>query len=280
MNEEALAFGESGALFGILSLPAAPDPARPAVLIPNTGVEHRAGPGRLHVELARALAANGIAVLRFDNAGLGDSERVPGRAAGTAAPDLRAAMDALDARGFTSGYLIAGFHCGAHEAHQAARVDPRIAGALFVDGYAHRTPRYWLNRALEQLTQSKRYALAALRPLSTFTPQSGDALHDVLTDEIHWFPTPPRKAMQADLEHFVRRGLALAFVYTGEIENHYNYPAQLLDAFPLLRGYPKLTLRHLADGDHCFLRGATRETVVALVVDWVLSIAAPEAGPS
>mgnify|MGYP000706350592 CR=1 FL=1 len=47
VNERAISFGESGALFGILGAPEIPDPSRPAVLIPNTGVVHRVGPGRI-----------------------------------------------------------------------------------------------------------------------------------------------------------------------------------------------------------------------------------------
>ena len=97
LNERALAFGESGSLFGILGSPDVPDPQRPAVLIPNTGVIHRVGPSRMHVELARALAAAGVVSLRLDNANLGDSETVPGRSSDTSALDLCAAMDALDA---------------------------------------------------------------------------------------------------------------------------------------------------------------------------------------
>ena len=125
MNERAISFGESGALFGILGAPEIPDPSRPAVLIPNTGVMHRVGPSRMHVELARALAAAGVVSLRIDHAGLGDSEPVPGRS-DTTTRELSAAMDALDARNISSGYVVIGSHSGAHDAHQAARIDPRI----------------------------------------------------------------------------------------------------------------------------------------------------------
>ncbi|GAC1628649.1 MAG: hypothetical protein NVS9B10_18790 [Nevskia sp.] len=272
MNEQALSFGESRALFGILSLPDVVDPARPAVLIPNTGTDHRTGPGRLHVELARALAAAGVVTLRLDKAGLGDSDLVPGRAAPEFAPDLRAAMDALDAHLPSQGYIIVGFASGAHDAHQAARIDPRIVGAVFLDGYTHHTPRYWINRALDRFGNAARQAASGIVPRTSLTPLSGDALHDVLPGEIHFYTPPSPKQMQADLGEFMRRGLALMYVFTGQIEDDYNYPAQLLDAFPVLRSYARLTLHHLPDADHAFGRRATRDALIALLATWVQAV--------
>ncbi|WP_293368740.1 hypothetical protein [Nevskia sp.] len=271
MNERAISFGESGALFGILGAPEIPDPQRPAVLIPNTGVTHRVGPGRMHVELARALSAAGLVSLRLDNAGLGDSETVPGRSSETAALDLCAAMDALDARNISSGYVVIGSHNGAHDAHQAARIDPRIIGAVFLDGYVHSTPRAWLNRLLGKVGDRSRSGDPPSDGLY-LTPRSGDALHDASDAEIHWFETPTHARMEADLVEFMRRQLALMYVYTGDVERDYHYAAQLIDAFPLLRGYRRLTLRHIPEGDHRYSRRTTREAMIDVLVDWVLSV--------
>jgi len=272
MNEQALAFGESGALFGILSLPETHDPSRPTVLIPNTGVDHRIGPGRLHVELARALANSGYASLRLDNAELGDSERVPGRASVAYAPDLRSAMDMLDAQTVSSGYVIIGFNSGAHDAHQAARIDPRIVGTAFIDGYCYSTRRSWLSSALHQLTRVNRHAYIPLRPLSRFTPQSGSLLHGVRTEEIRYFRTPSRRQMQVDVIEFMRRELSLLYVYTAQSEGSYIYATQLLDAFPILRTYPQVTLHHLPALEYRYPCRATRETIIKLLLDWVLAL--------
>lgn len=272
LNERALAFGESGALFGILGSPDVPDPQRPAVLIPNTGVMHRVGPSRLHVELARALAAAGVVSLRIDHAGLGDSEPVPGRSE-TSARELSAAMDALDARNISSGYIVIGIHSGAHDAHEVAKVDPRLIGSVFLDGYIHSTPRAWLNRTVARFTDRQRQLPPAPLGIS-LTPQSGAALHDVLPSEIHYYDTPSHERMQVDLVEFMRRQLALLYIYTGDVEHAYSYAAQLIDAFPLLRGYRGLTLRHLPEADHRFIRRATREALIDVLVDWVLGVAA------
>ena len=47
---------------------------QPWVVLLNAGIIHRIGPNRLYVQLARRLASRGHAVLRFDLAGIGDSE--------------------------------------------------------------------------------------------------------------------------------------------------------------------------------------------------------------
>jgi len=277
VNERAISFGESGALFGILGAPEVPDPSRPAVLIPNTGVVHRVGPARMHVELARALAAAGRVSLRLDNAGLGDSETVPGRHGDTSSLDLGAAMDALDARNISSGYVVIGSHTGAHDAHQAARIDPRIVGAVFLDGYVHSTPRAWLNRLLTRLADRQRGVESSAGGLH-LSPRSGDALHDASDADIHWFDTPTAARMEADLFAFMRRQLSLMYIYTGDVERDYHYAAQLIDAFPLLRSYRRLTVRHIPEADHRYSRRSTRESMIDVLVDWTLGISGLPAG--
>lgn len=63
------------ALFGVLTSPAK-GVAETIVVFSNAGSGHHAGPNRLHVDAARALAENGVASLRIDLSNLGDSVRV------------------------------------------------------------------------------------------------------------------------------------------------------------------------------------------------------------
>ena len=71
--ESAELVDEDGRLFGVLSTPAAPPPARRGLLLLNAGAVHHIGPNRLYVNLARRWAALGHAVLRLDVGGIGDS---------------------------------------------------------------------------------------------------------------------------------------------------------------------------------------------------------------
>ena len=99
VREEAFAFGcEGQTLLGILHHPAAAggaaQAARTGVVVIVGGPQYRAGSHRQFVHLARALAAAGHPVLRFDVRGMGDSsgalhdfEQIT--------PDIGAAIDAL-----------------------------------------------------------------------------------------------------------------------------------------------------------------------------------------
>lgn len=62
-----------GPYFGIYCEPRSVRPDAPAVLFFNTGASHHIGDGRIFVLFARSLAALGIASLRMDLGGLGDS---------------------------------------------------------------------------------------------------------------------------------------------------------------------------------------------------------------
>ena len=135
-----MTFGEGQRLFGVLCQPMAPAPDRPVLLIVNAGRNSHVGWARSSVLLARELAAEGIASLRMDLAGIGDGRDRPG------APDtvdavlynpandsqIVEAVDLLAARGFGPVAML-GACSGAYLAlHHAAR-DPRITGLILVN---------------------------------------------------------------------------------------------------------------------------------------------------
>ncbi len=97
MSETGLILHCKGArLAGVLNRPDSAD--RQAVVFVVGGPQYRIGSHRLHVALARKLAENGIASLRFDYRGVGDSEgRHPGFEA--IEPDIAVAVDAMAAAG-------------------------------------------------------------------------------------------------------------------------------------------------------------------------------------
>ena len=71
MKERALRIGRPTPLIGVVSEPEAFDPARPAVIILNSGIMHHVGACRLSVKLAREVAAKGLLAARFDYSGIG-----------------------------------------------------------------------------------------------------------------------------------------------------------------------------------------------------------------
>ncbi|MEI6804291.1 MAG: hydrolase 1, exosortase A system-associated [Burkholderiales bacterium] len=95
-TEEVAAFSCAGNhLLGILARPQSPGPTGVVVVV--GGPQYRVGSHRQFVLMARALAAAGFAVLRFDYRGMGDSEGEQRDFQG-ASDDIGAAIDALCAR--------------------------------------------------------------------------------------------------------------------------------------------------------------------------------------
>ena len=74
VKESILRFGPDSSLFSILTEPFQPSGTElPIIIIANSGANHRVGPSRLYVTLARELACLGFRSLRIDIPGLGDS---------------------------------------------------------------------------------------------------------------------------------------------------------------------------------------------------------------
>jgi hypothetical protein len=260
MTESVLTFSGNN-LIGILSLPNRVDPSRPVVLIPNTGIEHRVGPNRLHVRLARAFADSGIVAARVDLSGLGDSPAISGS---SSVPDLQEAMTELGRRGFGNRFVAVGLCSGAHDAHQLALADHRVVGAAFLDGYAYSTPQFYLTYLLERLTDPARL-LRFLRGLL----QRHRHEDSIDVSALDYVRRPRRADMRRDLATFMERGLALSFVYTGQLQYVYNYADQLLDAFPDLCDYTNLELHHLTWADHTFSTEQMSDALISRLVDWL-----------
>jgi alpha-beta hydrolase superfamily lysophospholipase len=116
-------------LFGILTRPVSPAPGVTAVLL-NSGRLDHLGPGRLWVSLARSWARAGLAVLRVDLGGLGDSPVRAGRE-----PELVYPPDAIDdisevaqaiSPGGPSGVVLIGLCSGArHSLSAGAEIGAR-----------------------------------------------------------------------------------------------------------------------------------------------------------
>jgi pimeloyl-ACP methyl ester carboxylesterase len=137
MTEEAVVFGETNSLVGIVSDPARarPTQASHAVILLNSGVVHRVGPGRIYVKIARALAENGFVVLRFDFSGIGDSavRHDNLQFEKSAISETRAAMDYLEATRGIQHFIVLGGCSGAAVSMDTACCDLRVAGALLIN---------------------------------------------------------------------------------------------------------------------------------------------------
>jgi predicted alpha/beta hydrolase len=77
VEELPVRIGEGSALFGVVTRPTNTPQSRAVVLL-NAGATTHIGNGRMYVEYARRLAAQGWLVLRYDVSGIGESRVLPG----------------------------------------------------------------------------------------------------------------------------------------------------------------------------------------------------------
>jgi exosortase A-associated hydrolase 1 len=133
-TEQALAFECAGErLIGVVAQPA--DARDIGVVIVVGGPQYRAGSHRQFVLIARALAATGFAVLRFDCRGMGDSTG-PARTFEHIDEDIAAAIAALQAACPRVARVVLWGLCDAASAallYQRSHADPRLAGLVLLN---------------------------------------------------------------------------------------------------------------------------------------------------
>jgi dienelactone hydrolase len=134
--ESAATFGVNR-LFGVLCESSAVRCGTGVVLV-NAGSVHTVGPGRAYVELAREWAARGIAVLRMDVGGVGDSDARFGAVDNHPYPDhavedVAAAVRWMIDRVRVSRVVVAGLCSGAHASFHAGLEVDGLAGIMAIN---------------------------------------------------------------------------------------------------------------------------------------------------
>jgi pimeloyl-ACP methyl ester carboxylesterase len=126
-------------MFGLLTEPvdATHPRARTGIVLLSIGANHRIGSNRMYVRWARAWAALGFRVLRFDLSGIGDSPARDGAFdkevyAPRAMKEARRAIDFLREKG-CDRVVLGGLCSGAYVSFHAAVEDDRVAGILLVN---------------------------------------------------------------------------------------------------------------------------------------------------
>jgi pimeloyl-ACP methyl ester carboxylesterase len=290
MKETVLEFGPGGRVVGILCQPDGGTARAPlAVVITNSGIIHRIGANRLHVRLARWLAEQGYASLRYDLPGIGDSEMLG------LGPDVfqeqlaatRLAISTLQRLDVADGYVMLGLCSGASHSLAAAAADPRISGAVLIDPPVMVATR---RHRLHQLLDSAR---RGLRPRVWWRLIRGR--YQVRTMIEHRSIEPARAGMPVSvpnspeselrgqaatvLKTVVDRRTQLWIVITGHNRGIYSYRRQLFDSFPEIAGLEDIThisLRRSAA--HTFGRETDRRFLETNLVRWLQSATFAQSG--
>jgi pimeloyl-ACP methyl ester carboxylesterase len=227
IKEEAVLFGERKSLVGVVSTRARTTASdeKSAVILLNAGIVHRVGPGRIYVKIARALAAMGPVVLRFDFSGIGDSlvRHDNLRFFKSAVRETQEAMDLLKATRGIEQFVLLGGCSGALVSLETACCDLRVLGAILInypptededeqadaDLKARRAAHYYRNFALFNLKSWGRL----LRGKANYR-QLLDVFRLQAKRQFRTTSSQPRRQppFEANLRRLAQRDLRLSFL--------------------------------------------------------------------
>ena len=301
IRERALAIRRDPDLFGILTEPPeAPREDLPMVVILNAGSSYRVGPNRLHVCLARELAARGFRSLRMDLCGLGDSVSPdPGREndpyPATAFRDIALTLEHLRTRLGTRRVVLIGLCSGAYAAFQSAAqlASPLLVESILInpvtffwrDGmWTEGTPAQQIKtfqECMASATQPRKWlklfsgrskiglagAIGALLrlPLRRGRPEPLGADREPRPAAGEYPSHPPREDLPGDLRRVASGGRHLAFFFSRSDPGY-----RLLDLYArrdveALRRSGGLNFYFFDDADHTFTRRASRLALVRAI---------------
>lgn len=270
---------EGDTLLGMLHRPATP--AQRAVLMVTGGPQYRVGSHRQFLLLGRALAGHGIAAMRFDYRGMGDSE-------GQSRPyyqlqaDLQAAVAACYAAlPHLAELILWGLCDGATAAALYAAADARIQGLILLNPWVH-------SAALQQQVLLRQYYLQRLwsahfwRQLPAQTALLATRLAQLLRGSASRMTVQPPAQEQiagtAQPEQMLYQALSafdgrLLIILAGADLG----ARQLLHLCASQRRWhqllarPNTQLHTIAGANHTFARQYWREQVSQHCIEWLLS---------
>jgi dienelactone hydrolase len=286
-------FGAGDRLFGMLCEPDG-QAGDVAVIITNTGRDPHYGFARFGVEFARRLAREGVASLRIDFAGLGDSVGPAGKESvlsaiyeSDRAPDIRAAVDVLARRGYRQ-IAVHGLCSGAYHALHGALADRRIGTLLLLNlpllqwrrgdkvDFAHRRiirPSEYALKIGNRHVWSR--LLRGKLDVSEILRAQSYRLYDELrtaglrfAEQRRWIGprTVGRRAMAA----FAQRGVRTLFLYSPDDHGINVMEQEFGRAGAGLRGFAGAEMRIVPGLDHLLSTRAMRQTVVEMMVRFLV----------
>lgn len=272
-EERALSFAcEGQQLVGIVSLPSAP-PTR-GVLIVVGGPQYRAGSHRQFTQLARRLAAGGVAAMRFDYRGMGDSEGDL-RSFEAVDSDLRAALDAFFAA-VPSLHEVAlcGLCDGASAAVFYAAGDTRVRGLVLLNPWA-RTEQGAARAALQHYYGARLASGDFWRKLLSGRFKPGAALSSALGLLRQARSTPAQEAGDSLPDRLYRRlnafrGRVLVVLSGADLTaQEFAGLAQSSAPWRTLLADSRVTRCELPGADHTFSQRAWQDEAIARICEWM-----------
>jgi exosortase A-associated hydrolase 1 len=275
-------------LLSIIAMPDQPGPV--GVLMLVGGPQYRVGSHRQYVLLSRYLAAQGIACMRFDFRGMGDSTGKP-QSFEDVLPDTRAALDAFFAR-FPdfAGVVLWGLCDGASAASFYGSTDSRVTGLVLLNPWV-RTEQteaktymrhYYVQRLLQGSFWSKVLrgefdAKAAFRSWSRMAVTAGRKQRAVKMRRSQLSFGPE---FSTDKNGSLPERIALSLRnFTGDIliilsgndytAREFRDVTSASEIWKMIVAGSNVSVKHVPEADHTLSRREWSDMVATFTADWI-----------
>lgn len=296
-RETPLRMGK-GRLFAVLCEPRGERTGATAVLL-TTAYDRTAGWARTSVEMARSLARDGIASLRFDTANVADSPPMPDAPdqvlyASSQLEDVTDAFDFLEERQLLPAFLV-GRCSGGYLAFKGAVAEPRCSGMISVNPYTlHWDNRQSVDIALRFIPRSlatyrqKALRIETVKRLLTGKIDIKSAVVNIATSLIarisRWkrpllgifpFLSKRHNAMMAGFHALRRRQVAMSFIYSAKDIGLEQFREHFGEKPDCLKDFPGARLTIIEGADHNLTPVHAREIYVGEIRRMALQTGKP-----
>ena len=261
---EYISYAGTNRMLTIRTAPASSIPGGPTLVLYGTASEHRIGPSRLWVELARELAGYGITTIRFDRTSTGETTAAQDREISTIyTPEQRAdGVEAARNAGVCPENLVVAGLCSGSWSAAIAAAELGANRAILVN------PLRWTTRQLE-FTRSQSLAPAecsrgtfALRA-HNWAVRFKDKLRDRLPYRV-WLALGRIGLVQVPevlLAPLVQAGVATTVLVSPTDEEWFNENRGRSGVQRLRKAFGTIEIRQLSQGDHALIGPRIRASV-------------------
>jgi len=282
--EKPVTFGPGAGLVGIWCEPqsSAGRVPLPAVVLVNSGVIHRAGVGRLHVRLARAMAELGFASLRFDLSGIGDSARPRDAAAleEIVARDVDAAVAWAKNRSGVDSAILMGLCTGARDALDHALKDRSVAGVVAIDVVANlRNWQFWvvhygrrffrLRSWMNAMGGRNRRVANVLRQVASGMQNGNGRPAGSRPLVLGIRPHLAKDALGDHIRDLLDGGTRLLFAFAAGEGGPYNHRRQMAELYPDLTARRGFSWEFFPEADHIFSERDQQARLIVRITEWL-----------